>query len=380
MARDFEVLPVETLRDRKAFVGFQYELYRHDPNWVPYLRSERMEFTDRQRCPFFEHGDVAFFRAVRRGRTIGTIAAIRNDRHNEFHGERTGFFGLFDVIEEYPVAEALFDAAREWVRTQGMDTLRGPMSYSTNEECGLLIDGFDMPPVVMMTYNPRYYPEFVERYGFRKARDLYAYRVRAAEIGEDGAGWPAKVRRAAEVAQRRYKVHVRKVNMRRLEKEIALAKQVYNDAWSRNWGFVPVTDAEFDHLARALKPFLDPDLVFIAEVDGHPVGVSVTLPDVNQAFIGVRDGRLFPVGWIRYLWGRRRINAARVIIMGVVKEYQLRGIDAIFYLRTLEEAWRKGYEWGEMSWILEDNFPMRQAAEALNGRIYKTYRVYDLPL
>ncbi len=380
MARDFEILPVETLRDRKAFVGFQYELYRHDLNWVPYLRSERMEFTDRQRCPFFEHGDVAFFRAVRRGRTIGTIAAIRNDRHNEFHGERTGFFGLFDVIEEYPVAEALFDAAREWVKAQGMDTLRGPMSYSTNEECGLLIDGFDMPPVVMMTYNPRYYPEFVERYGFRKARDLYAYRVRAAEIGEDGAGWPAKVRRAAEVAQKRYKVQVRKVNMRRLEEEIALAKQVYNDAWSRNWGFVPVTDAEFDHLARALKPFLDPDLVFIAEVDGRPVGVSVTLPDVNQAFIGVRDGRLFPVGWIKYLWGRRRINAARVIIMGVVKEYQLRGIDAIFYLRTLEEAWRKGYEWGEMSWILEDNLPMRQAAEALNGRIYKTYRVYDLPL
>mgnify|MGYP005839590671 CR=1 FL=1 len=380
MARDFEIRPVETLRDRKAFVGFQYELYRNDPNWVPYLRSERMEFTDRQRCPFFEHGDVAFFRAVRHGRTIGTIAAIRNDRHNEFHGEKTGFFGLFDVIEEYPVAEALFDAAREWVKAQGMDTLRGPMSYSTNEECGLLVDGFDMPPVIMMTYNPRYYPEFVERYGFRKARDLYAYRVRAAEIGEDGAGWPAKVRRAAEVAQKRYGVHVRKVNMRRLEEEIALAKQVYNDAWSRNWGFVPVTDAEFDHLARTLKAFLDPDLVFIAEVGSRPVGVSVTLPDVNQAFIGIRDGRLFPIGWAKYLWGRRRINAARVIIMGVIKEYQLRGIDAIFYLRTLEEAWRKGIEWGEMSWILEDNLPMRQAAEALNGRIYKTYRVYDLPL
>ncbi|MDH7490772.1 MAG: hypothetical protein QHH80_14885, partial [Anaerolineae bacterium] len=169
-----------------------------------------------------------------------------------------------------------------------------------------------------------------ERYGFRKARDLYAYRVRAAEIGEDGAGWPAKVRRAAEVAQKRYGVHVRKVNMRRLEEEIALAKQVYNDAWSRNWGFVPMTDAEFDHLAHTLKPFLDPDLVFIAEVGNRPVGVSVTLPDVNQAFIGVRDGRLFPIGWIKYLWGRRHIDAARVIIMGVIKEYQVRGIDAIF--------------------------------------------------
>lgn len=377
MARDFEVVPVQTLAERKAFVGFQYEHYRNDYNWVPPLRSERMQFTDRTRCPFFEHGEVTFFRAVRGGRTIGTIAAIRNDAHNEFHGEKTGFWGLFDVVEEYPVAEALFDAARDWCRRQGMETLRGPMSYSTNEECGLLVDGFDLPPVIMMTYNPRYYPEFVERYGFVKVRDLYAYKLEAAMFS---SGLPEKVRRVAEVAANRYQVTVRKADLRRFDEELARVKVVYNDAWSRNWGFVPMSDAEIDHLAAGLKQFLDPDLLFVAEVGERPVGVSVTLPDVNQALIHIRDGRLFPLGWLKFLWYRRKVDILRVTIMGVAREYQLRGIDALFYVRTIEEGTRKGYKWGEMSWILEDNLPMRQAIESLDGVIYKTYRIYDLPL
>jgi len=380
MVRDFEVVPVETLADRKAFVGFQFELYRNDPLWVPYLRSERMEFTDRSRHPFFEHAEVAFFRAVRNSRTVGTIAAIRNDAYNEFHGERVGFWGLFDVIEEYAVAEALFDAARGWCKAQGLEVLRGPMSYSTNEECGLLVDGFDRPPVVMMTYNPRYYPTFVERYGFTKAKDLYAYKLETSMFGPGGPGLPEKVRRVAEVAQKRYGVTVRKAELRRFKEELGRVKQVYNDAWSRNWGFVPMTEAEIDHLADGLRQFLDPDLLFIAEVDGRPVGVSVTLPDINQALIHIRDGRLFPFGWAKFLWYRRKVDALRVIIMGVIREYQLRGVDAIFYLKTLEEGARKGYRWGEMSWILEDNLPMRQAMESLGGTIYKTYRIYDLPL
>ncbi len=380
MARDFEIVPAETLQDRKAFVGFQFDFYRQDPKWVPYLRSERMEFTDRNRSPFFQHGDVAFFRAVRNRRTIGTIAAIRNDRHNEFHDEKTGFFGLFDVVDEYPVAEALFTAARDWVKAQGMDTLRGPMNYSTNEECGMLIDAFDQPPVVMMTYNPPYYPAFVERYGFKKARDLYAYRLDTQTLLPGGKGLPEKVRRVAEIAAKRNKVSVRKIDMRRFDQEVELAKKVYNDAWSRNWGFVPMTDAEFDHLAAGLKQFLDPDLLFVAEVGDRPVGISISLPDVNQALIHIRDGRLFPFGWAKFLWYRRQIDALRVIILGVVKDYQLKGIDAIFYVRTLEEGARKGYKWGEMSWILENNIPMRQALEALYCTIYKTYRVYDLAL
>ncbi len=379
MPRDFEIVPVENDRDRNAFIDFQYELYRNNPVWVPYLRSERIEFTDRNRHPFFKHGDVAFYRAVRNKRTIGTIAAIRNDNHNQFHQEKTGFFGLFDVIEEYPVAEALFDAARDWTKAQGMETLRGPMSYSTNEECGMLLNAYDMPPVVMMTYNPPYYPTFVERYGFKKSKDLYAYRMDTATFLDGGKGIPEKVLRVADIVEKRHKVRVRKVNMKRFYDELALAKQVYNDAWSRNWGFVPMTDAEFDHLAEELKAILDPDLLFVAEAEnGRPVGVSVSLPDVNQAFRHVRNGRLFPFGWAPFLWYRRQINCLRVIIMGVVKDYQLRGIDSVFYLRTIQEGARKGYTWGEMSWILEDNIPMRQAIEALYGTIYKTYRVYDL--
>ncbi len=380
MPHDFQVVPVETLQDRRSFIGFMYELYKNDRNWVPYLRSERMEFTDRNRNPFFQHGDVAFFRAVRGKRTIGTIAAIRNDRHNEFHGEKTAFWGLFDVVEEYAVAEALFDAARDWARAQHMETLRGPANYSTNEEVGLLVDAFDLPPVVMMTYNPPYYPQFVERYGFRKAHDLYAYKLFTSAFGPGGKSAPEKIQRVAEIAQKRYHVRVRKADLRHIDRELGLLKQVYNDAWTRNWGFVPMTDAEFDHLATGLKQFLDPDVIFIAEVGGRPVGVSLSLPDVGQALIHVRDGRLFPTGWAKYLWYRRKVDALRVIVMGVVKEYQLRGIDAVFYLRTIEEAARKGYRWGESSWILDSNLPMRQAMESLGGEIYKTYRVYDMAL
>jgi len=380
MARDFEIVPVETLQDRKAFVGFQFDFYRNDPNWVPYLRSERMEFTDRNRHPFFQHGDVAFFRAVRNRRTIGTIAAIRNDNYNAFHNEKTGFWGLFDVIEEYPVAEALFDAARDWLKAQGMDTLRGPMSYSTNEECGLLVEPFGQPPVIMMTYNPPYYPAFVERYGFRKAKDLYAYYLETEALLHGPKKVPDKVVRVAELAVKRAKVTIRKADLKHLERELALAKRVYNDAWTRNWGFVPMTDAEFDHLAASLRAFLDPDLLFIAEAGDRPVGISLTLPNINQAFIHIRDGRLFPIGWLKFLWYRRQVNSLRVAIMGIAKDYQLKGIDAAFYMRTIEEGARKGYKWGEMSWILEDNLPMRQAMEALNGTVYKTYRIYDLPI
>jgi GNAT superfamily N-acetyltransferase len=261
-----------------------------------------------------------------------------------------------------------------------MDTLRGPANYSVNEEIGLLVDGFGLPPMVMMTYNPPYYPVFVERYGFKKVRDLYAYRQETRVYGPNGAETPPKVLRVAEIAQKRTGVRVRKVDMRRFEEELAVAKVVYNDAWSRNWGAVPMTDAEMDHLATQLKPMLDPDLVFVAEIDDRPVGISVSLPNVNQAFQGVRDGRLFPFGWWTYLWGRRKIDSLRVLIMGVIKGYQLRGIDAIFYARTIQEAARKGYAWGEMSWILDVNLPMRQALEALGASIYKTYRVYDLAL
>jgi GNAT superfamily N-acetyltransferase len=252
------------------------------------------------------------------------------------------------------------------------------MSYSTNEECGLLVDAFDQPPMVMMTYNPPYYVDFFARYGLRKARDLYAYCAGRDELGPGGKGLPEKVLRVAEIARRRYGVTVRKVNMRRFDEELARVKCVYNDAWSRNWGFVPMTEAELDHLAYGLKPFLDPDLVFIAEAGDRPVGVAITLPDVNQALIHIRDGRLFPFGWARYLWDHRRVDAVRAIIMGVTRDYQRRGIDALFYIGTLQEGLRKGYQWAEMSWILEDNLPTRQAVEALGGRVYKTYRVYEM--
>lgn len=378
-ASNVEVKPVETGRELKQFLDFPYRLYRGDPYWVSPLRMDRKDMFSPKKHPFYEHAEVQPFLALKDDRPAGTIVAIINHAHNQFQQEKVGFFGFFETIQDPDVAERLLGTASNWVKARGMTAIRGPMSFSTNEECGLLIDGFDSSPVVMMTYNPRYYVELIEKAGFGKAQDLYAYAA-STSLFHDGTENAARLSRIAERVKSRYGFKVRKVDMKHFDDEIARFKKVYNSAWERNWGFVPMTGPEFDHLAANLKLILDPDLAFVAELNGDPVGFSLFLPDVNQALKGT-GGHLVPA-MARLLWYRwaKRFTICRGLAMGVLREHRMRGIAAMMYHETVKEALPKGYKMGELSWILESNVAMNQDLQMLSGKVYKTYRVYEKTL
>ncbi len=381
--KDVHVEPVQTRRDLEDFMRFPFDLYRGDPNWVPPLLSERRKFLDPKHNPFFDHADVALWLARRNGQVVGAISSHIDHLHNQVHGENIGMFGFFETVNDYAVAEALFSAARDWVRERGRDALRGPLSFSQNDECGLLIDGFDGPPVVMMPYNPRYYIEFYERFGLTKAMDLYAYIGNLAQFGGDSGKLPAKLARVTEKVQKRAGITLRTVNMKAYDEEIQRAKVVYNRAWEKNWGFVPMTDAEFNRLAADLKQVLDPHLAVVAEINGEPVGVLVAVPDVNQVFKHL-NGRLFPIGWIKALWYARKVTQARLMIMGVVEEHRGQGIESLLMFEALKAAIENGYQSIEMSWILEINDMMNRIArnlgEAYGAHVYRTYRIYQMPV
>ena len=373
------VTPVKSKRELLDFIKFPWKVYRGDPNWVPPLIFERKAFLNPLKNPFYRHADVELFLARRGTDVVGTVAGIINHRHNDFHDEKTGFFGFFEVVEDYEVAIALLAAVSDWVRKRGMDTLRGPANFSTNEEVGLLVDGFEVPPAVFMTYNPFYYVGFIERFGFKKVMDLYAYEITRETYKDRYEGVPEKLIRVAELIPKRYGIKLRKVDFKNIEREIGRVKRLYNRAWEKNWGFVPMTDAEFDHMAEGLKQIADPDLIFFAEKDGEPVGFSLSIPNVCEILIRM-TGRMFPFGWLIWFIGRRKVKGFRVMAMGVLEEYRGKGFDSLFYLKTITEADRKGYERCETGWILETNDVMNRTMGMLGGRRYKTYRLYDLPL
>lgn len=355
------------------FIDVAWRINAPDPNWVPPLRRDLKVLLDRRRHPFHEHADVAYFLAERGGEAVGRIAAIVNHRHNEFHGERTGFFGFFEAEDDDEIAGALFAAATEWLAGRGMERVRGPANFSTNEECGLLVDGFGTPPAILMPHNPRYYARLLEGQGFRKAKDLLAY-----WLDEPGA-LPERLVHWFERLRQEMRLQLRSLDMGRFRREVEAIKEVYNSAWTRNWGFVPLTDAEIDFLAKQLKPIVDPDLCLMAEVDGEVVGFALSLPDFNRALKRV-NGRLFPFGIFRLLWEARRIRAIRILTLGIKPGYRLLGIAPAFYLRTWQVGVSKGYVAAEASWILEDNWEMRRALEKLGARVYKTYRIYERAL
>jgi len=369
-----EVRPVRGRGDRHRFVTLPWRIYAGDPNWVPPLIGDEKKFIDPRHNPFFEHAEVEHFLAWRDGQPVGRVAAILNHLHNELHEDRVGFFGLLECIDDASVAGALLDTASEWVGERGLDTLRGPMNYSTNDTCGLLVDGFEGAPYIMMPYNPAYYGDLLEGLGFEKAKDVIAYLITDADVQEGQAD------RLERVMRRRVKnldqVRVRSLDKKRWDDEVAIVRDLYNQAWERNWGFIPFTPAEFDHMAKEMKLIVDPDLVGILEVSGQPVGFGLGLPDANIA-LKEANGRLFPVGLIKILLAKRDIRRFRVPILGLLKEYRGLGYDVMLYLHLVREGMRKGYREAEMSWILEDNLPMRRGIENLGGRPYRTYRIYD---
>jgi GNAT superfamily N-acetyltransferase len=358
------IQPVESIDDRRAFVSLPWRVYQDDPYWVPPLMSERLTFTDPKQHPFFDHAEVEFFLAWRGDEVVGTIAAFINHRHNDFQGENVGFFGFFEVLDDPVAATTLLETAENWVRQRGYDAIRGPAQYSTNEECGLLVDGFDDAPRILTTYNPPRYVEYIEARGYQKAMDLWAW-ARSTDIYAEGQNIPQKLERVVQKVRERGDIHIRKINMRNFDDEVELVKKLYNTSWSQNWGFVPMTDAEIDALGEELKPLIDPDLVFIAEVDGEAVGFSLTLPDLNQPLRLAYPRPGVPEWWtlIKFAWHwkvRRSVDWVRVFALGVLPEYRARGVDALFYYESIKEALKKGVKFGEMSWILENNYPMNR--------------------
>jgi GNAT superfamily N-acetyltransferase len=374
MSLTTEIRPVKTAGDLRKFILYPWKLYRGSPNWVAPLVSDQKLLLDPRKNPFFEHSELQHFLAWRGREIVGRISAIVDRNYVEFQQEKVGLFGFFECIDDEPTAKALFGTVEGWLRERGMESMLGPTNPSTNDTVGLLTDAFDQPPVLHMPYTFPYYLRLCEASGLTKARDLYAYYM------ENKVPISDKIRRVAELVRKRRKVTIRPLNMKKLfNEEIELIKTVYNDAWTRNWGFVPWTEAELEHTAKDLKKAVVPDMVLLAFVDGEIAGFSLALPDVNLALRHIR-GRLFPFGLFKVLWYARKIDIVRVLALGVRKKFQGLGLDALFYYETYVRGKKNGFNRGEFSWILEDNLPMRNALENWGARIYKTYRMYDKKL
>lgn len=328
--------------------------------------------------PFFEHADAEYFLAEAGGKVVGRVAAIHNRLHNETHADRVGFYGFFETIDDQSVADALFDTAAEWLKGRGLDTMRGPASFSVNDECGLLVDGFATMPTLMMPHNPPSYVRLTEAAGFTKAKDLLVY-----EAGDVArlVPVPDRLDRAVATILKRNGLTVRPLNLADFDNEVERIKRLYNRAWERNWGFVPMTDAEIDHLAEQFKPVVVPELVAFLEKDGEVVAFGLSLPDLNVAFRKNRSGAFIP-GVLRALWmlKRRKISRLRILLLGVVPEFRGKGLDAVLYHWTWTRGNALGFTWGEAGWILEDNPAMNAALEKIGFERYKTYRLYDRPL
>ena len=373
---------VETTEDRKALLSFPWTVYKDDPFWVPPIFSERMHFTDPEKNPFFQHAEAQFYMALRGEEIVGTIAVFTNHRHNEYQNENIAFFGFFEVLEDYEAAEQLFKTAEAWAKEKGHTALRGPAQWSTNDECGLLVDGFDDRPRILMTYNPSYYLDYIEKLGYKYARDLWAYQLGVKEFMDiTGERLDKLTTRILE----RKNIIIRNIDMKKYAEEVNKVKLLYNNAWSQNWGFIPMTDPEFDQLADDLHSIIDPDLVFLAEKDGKTVGFSLTLPDLNEPLRLAYPKPNTPEWWTmaKLVWQwkiRRKVSWIRVFALGVIPEYRKLGIDALFYFKTAQAALKKGIKTAEMSWILDNNDLMNRPIIAMGGEVYKTYRYYEKDL
>jgi GNAT superfamily N-acetyltransferase len=376
---NFVIRRVTSRRELKRFVKVPFRLHRDSPRWVPPLIYERMEFLDRGKNPWFEHAEAEYFIAERDGEAVGRVTAQADERWDEHQGGSDAMFGFFETAEDPEVARALLEAAAEWARDRGRGRILGPMDFGTNDELGILIEGFERPPMILQPWHPPYYRELVEGAGFEKAMDLLMWELRMGELKE-GERFDPSIHAAAEKALRDEGITIRNMRKREMAAEVRRFMDVYNEAWGDNWGFVPITDAECEFQAKNLKQVLDEEWTFMAEKDGEVVGAALTLPDVNQVLARM-NGRLLPFGWARFLLGRRKVDAVRVFALGVKHAYRHTGVAAGLYLEHIKlAAMPDKIHWGEMGWILETNEPMNRAMEGMGGKIVKRYRVYERTL
>jgi GNAT superfamily N-acetyltransferase len=369
-----EIREVTNRRERDQFIQFAWTIYAGDKQWSPPLWMEARAFIDRGKHPFYKHGDAAQFLAIRDGVLVGRIMASDDPRYNAEHGTNTGCFGLFECIDDQGVADALLARAAEWCRERGRDEIMGPIDYSTNYPCGLLIDGFDTPQRVMMNHNPPYYAKLLENWRLAKAKDLYAWWF------DDKADMLDRWATLAGRFAKRGNVTIRPLNFKNFDEEVARCQQVYNEAWETSWGFVKMSDAEFRHMAKHLKQLAEPELMLLAEVDGQAAGFCVTLPDFNEATRPL-NGRLtnwgLPIGLIRLMRNLRKIRTARMAVLGIIEQFRRRGVAELFILRALEVGRKKlHYTGAELGWTLEDNDLINRTIAKVGGQRYKTFRIY----
>ncbi len=367
-----DVRPVASKRDLTTFIKLPWQLYRNEPNWVPPLISERRQFLDRAKNPWFEHGEAEYFLAWRDGRAVGRITAQVDRILNEFQDNTWGLFGFFECEDDPEAAAALLSAAERWLRARGRDRMVGPMDFTMNDECGVLVDGYERPPIILTNWTHRYYPALLEGAGMAKAMDTLMWELRIQ--GRDRVH-PA-IWRVAEQVESKHGITVRPMRKKDMQAEINRFLEVYNAAWERNWGFSPLTEREVRHYARTLKPLLDEHWAFIAEKDGETVGAALSLPDYNQVLKRM-NGRLLPIGWAKFLWNRRKIDRVRVFALGVRREWQHAGVAARFYELHFDSAEITPQTYGEMGWILESNKSMNRAMEGMGGTVVRRYRLYE---
>lgn len=371
-----EISTAASPRERDAFIEFPWSIYRDDPAWVPPLILERKEFLNRKKHPFYLHGDAELFLARRQGEIVGRLMASDDPLYNALHRSNVGCFGLFESINDREVATALFGAAEDWLRQRGRTAVMGPIDYSTNYVCGLLIKGFEHPPTLLTAHNPPYYADLIEACGFRKEKDWFAWWF--CKFGEP----VDRLQRIVEARAARHRVVIRPMNVRKLAEEGARLRKIFNQAWEKNWGFVPLTEPEAEHMAKEMKPLLVPEMALIAEIDAEPVAFVVCIPDLNVALRHI-NGRLtrfgFPIGLIKLLYYKARIRTARLGVLGVVEKYRGAGIAEALVLRIIREGARRGLT-GELSMTLEDNVRVNRFIEAMEADKYKTYRIYNKTL
>ena len=367
------VTAVSSSADLNAFLKFPWQIYKSDPAWVPPLLLERKEFLDRKKHPFYEHGYAALFLARSGGKIVGRIMASDDPNYNALHKTNTGCFGLFECIDDRDVAAALFEAAANWLRAKGRDEIMGPIDYSTNYVCGLLVEGFEFPPTLLTAHNPSYYTSLIERLGFEKAMDFYAWWF------SDPTRAAIRLRRLAGSLKKRHSATIRPGNLKNIRAESRRLREIYNEAWKENWGFVPFTEHEFEFMTKELKQLVVPEFTLIAEIGDEPVGFILCVPDINVALRKI-DGRLtsygLPIGLAKLLYYKSRIRTARLIALGVKPKYRRGGIAEMLVLRIIEDAMVKRGFTGELSMTLEDNHLINRFLAAIGAQRYKTYRIY----
>ncbi len=357
----------------KEFAFLPWKIYKGDDTWVPPLKLALVDLLN-PKHPFYKTAQVKCWLAKKNGETVGRIMAVVNHKFNDYNKTKNGFFGFFECIQENDVAKALLNTAEDFLTKKGMTAIQGPVNPSTNYECGLLINGHNDPPQIMMTYNPKYYQQFLEEMNYKKDKDLLAYQF------DINKGMPSKIKRIAEMVTKRGKVLFRHINLKDWDRDIAILQEIYNEAWEENWGFVPMTPEEFAHTAKDMKSIIDPSLLIIAEVNGEPAGFILTIPDFNQVFKKIPNGKLLPTGIFKILFGKKKITRTRTITLGVKSKFRRYGLETVLYTQCCQNIKDAGYKENEMSWILEDNLLMNKPILAMGGVPYKTYRIYGKEL